>query len=92
MVQDPNSTVLIKHSNEALIAKANETIPKTSPSNRRNTPWFNNECKMAIKLRNATLRKLKENHLISNLNSFKQLRAKARKTIKPDKRSVGKIM
>ena len=37
LVQDPNSTVLIKHFTETFIAIANETIPRTSPSNRRNT-------------------------------------------------------
>ena len=47
-VQDPNSTVLIKHFTETLIAIANETIPKTS--NRCNTPWFNNGCKIVIRL------------------------------------------
>ena len=48
LVQDPNSTVLIKHFTETLIAIANETILKTSPSNRCHTLWFNNECKIAI--------------------------------------------
>ena len=50
LVQDPNSTVLIKHFTETLTAIANETIPNTSPTNRCNTPWFNNECKIAIRL------------------------------------------
>ena len=86
LVQDPNSTVLIKHFTETLIAIVNETIPKTSPSNRRNTPWFNNECKIAIRQRNASLRKLKKEPLTSNLNSFKLLKAKARKTIKQAKK------
>ena len=64
------------------MAIANETIPKTSPSNRHNTPWFNHECKIAIRLRNATLCKFKNKPLTGNLNSFKLLKAKARKTIK----------
>ena len=63
-----------------------QTIPKTSPSNRRNTLWFNNECKIAIRLWNAALHKFKKEPLTSNLNSFKLLRAKARKTIKEAKK------
>ena len=55
LVQDPNSTVLIKHFTETVIAIANETKPKTSPSNRCNSPWFNNECP-----RNAAFHKLKK--------------------------------
>ena len=82
LVQDPNSTALINHFTETLIAIANETLPKTSPSNRRNTPWFNNECKIVIWLENAALRKFKKESFTSNLNPFKLLRAKARKTIK----------
>ena len=86
LVQNPNSTVLIKHFTETLITLANEAIPKTSPSNRHNTPWFNNECKIAIRLQKTTLCKFKKEPLTSNLNSFKLLRAKARKTIKEAKK------
>ena len=86
LVQDPNSTVLINHFTETLIAIANETIPKASHSNRRNKPLFNNECKIAIRIRNAALRKFKKEPLTFNLNSFKLLKAKARKTIKQAKK------
>ena len=86
LVQDPKSIVLIKHFTETLITIANETIPKTPLSNRRNTPWLNNECKIAIRLWNAALRKSKKEPLTSNLNSFKLLRAKTRKTIKQAKK------
>ena len=92
LVKDPNSTILIKHFTEILIAIANETIPKTSPSNRRNTPRFNNEWKIAIGLRNVALHKLKKEPLIKNLNSFKLLRAKAMKQLNKLKRSVYKTM
>ena len=79
LVQDPNCTVLIKHFTETLITIANETIPKSSPSNKHNTPWFNNDCKIAIHEWNAAR--------ACNLNSFKQLKAKARKTIAHAKRT-----
>ena len=68
------------------MAIANETIPKTPLSNRRNTPWFNNECKIAIRLQNAAFLKFKQEPLSSNLNSFKLLSVNARKTIKEAKK------
>ena len=86
LAQDPNSIVLIKHFTEILIAKANEIIPKTSPLNSHNTPWFNNEYKIAIRLWNAALWKFLKEPLTTNLNSFKLLRAKVRKTIKETKK------
>ena len=81
LVQDPNYTVLIKHFPENLIAIANKTIPKNSPSNKHNTPWFNNDCKITIRERNAALSKFKKEPLTRNLNLFKQIKAKGRKTI-----------
>ena len=86
LVQDPNSTVLKKHFTETLVAIANEAIPKTSPSNRPNIPRSNSEYKIAIRQRNAALRKFKKAPFTSNLNSFKLFRAKARKTIKEAKK------
>ena len=87
LVQDPNCTVLIKHFAETLIAIANETIPKNSSSNKHNTPCFNDACKIAIRQQNAALYKFQKEPLTCNLNSFKQLKAKARKTIKQAKRT-----
>ena len=87
LVQDPNCTVLIKHFTETLIAIANKTILKNSTSNKHNTPWFNKDCKIAIREQNAALRKFQKETLACNLNSFKQLKAKARKTIKQAKRT-----
>ena len=72
----------VKHFTQTLIAIKNETIPKTSPLNRRNTPWLSNECKIAIRLRYSSLRKFNKEPSTNNLNSFNMLRAKARKTIK----------
>ena len=86
LIRDPNSTVLIKHFTGTLIIIANETILKTSLSNRRDTSWFNNKCKIAIRKRNAGLRKFKKENLTSNLNPFKLYRVKARKTIKEAKK------
>ena len=33
---------------ETLISIANESIAKTSTSNKHNTPWFNDDCRKAI--------------------------------------------
>ena len=92
LVQDPNCTVLIKHFIETLIAIANKTILKNSPSNKHNTPWFNNDCKIAIREWNAALRKFQKEPLTRNLNSFKQLKVKVRKTIIQAKRTSCKIL
>ena len=92
LVQNPNNTCMIDYFTETLIEIANKTIPKTSPTNKRNTPWFNDECRMVIQQRNAALRKFNKEPSTSNLNTFKLLRAKARKIIKQTKKSVGKIM
>ena len=86
-----NNTSMIDHFTETLIEIASETIPKTSPTNKRSTPWFNDECRVVIQQRNAALRKFNKEPSTSNLNTFKLLRAKARKIIK-QKKSVGKIM
>ena len=48
---------------------------------------FNNDCKIAIHQRNTALYKFHKEPLTCNLNSFKQLKAKARKTIKQAKRT-----
>ena len=55
-------------------------------------PWFNNECKIAIRLQNAALRKFKKEPLTSNLNSFKLSEQRQGKPLKKLKRSAVKIM
>ena len=77
---------MIDHFTETLIEIATKTIPKTSPTNKRNTPWFNDECRVVIQQRNAALRKFNKEPSTSNLNTFKLLRAKARKIIKQTKK------
>ena len=44
-----------------LLNIAEEHIPKTSTSTKYNRPWFNEECKKAVRLRRATLKKIKIN-------------------------------
>ena len=66
---------MIDHFTETFIEIANKTIPKTSPTNKCNTPWFNDEFRMIIQQRNAVLRKFNKEPSTSNLNTFKLLRA-----------------
>ena len=60
-------------------------IPKTSTNYKRNKPWFNDEVKTAIKKRKSALRTFNKNPTKENLIHTKEMRAKARKTIKTAK-------
>ena len=67
---------------------AEKTIPKTSTNPKRfNKPWFNDDCKEAIKARKQVLREFNTNPTQDNLNKFRVFRAKARRTIKESKRT-----
>ena len=70
-----------------LLNIAEEHIPKSSTSTKYNRPWFNEECKKAVRLRKATLKKCKINPTRENLNAYKNSRAKALKIVKNSKRS-----
>ena len=61
-------------------------IPKTSAKSKRNKPWFNEECKRAIRKRRAALKKFNIKPTSANLNDFRNERAKSRKIIKQAKR------
>ena len=50
LIQDPKNTDLTKHFTEILMSITMETIPKTSFSNRHNTPWLYDDCKTAVHL------------------------------------------
>ena len=71
-----------------LLNIAEEHIPKSSTSTKYNRPWFNEECKKAVRLRKATLKKFKINLTRENLNTYKNSQAKARKIIKDSKRNT----
>ena len=79
LLKDPNIIDQTKHFTETLISIANETIVKTSASNKHSTPWFNDDCRRAIRLRMAALRKFNKEPTTNNFNAFKLLRAKTRK-------------
>ena len=72
---------------DTLIEIANETIPKShiSKNNLPKVPWFIDACKQAIKERKKAERNLFRNPTAENLLAFKQLKAKARYSIKTQK-------
>ena len=83
-----NNEENILYFTNTLLNIAEEHIPKSSTSTKYNRPWFNKECKKAVRLRKATFKKFKINPTRENLNTYKNSRAKARKIIKDYKRST----
>ena len=71
---------------QTLISIAKEYIAKISTSNNNKTPWFNDDCRKAIHLRKAALRKFYKQQTTTNLNDFKLLRANTQKLIKEAKK------
>ena len=64
----------------------NKSIPKTSTNPKKSKPWYNDECKDAIKQRKQALSKFCRYPTKENLNNVKNFKAKARRTIKASKR------
>ena len=63
---------------ETLIDISNQCIPKSSTNSfKKKKPWFNDECKEAIKKRKDSLKRFKQYPTKTNLNACKILRAKA---------------
>ena len=57
-------------------------IPKTSTNPKKSNPWYNDDCKEAIKERKQALSKFCKFPTSDNLNHYRIFRAKARRTIK----------
>ena len=89
-----NSTDLIADFTSSLINISNKCIPKTSttppPPKKKSNPWYNEDCKEAIKQRKHALSRFCKNPTKENLNNVKIHRAKARRTIKDLKRNSWK--
>ena len=58
----------------------------TSTNPTKGNPWYNDDCKEAIKQRKQALSKFKRSPNTNNFNDIKVFRAKARRTIKISKR------
>ena len=69
-----------------LINIASDCIPKTSTIPRIKKPWFTENCKDSIKKRKKAEKYFKLHPSPANLNIYKQIQAKARRTIKNEKR------
>ncbi|MCG8430697.1 MAG: endonuclease/exonuclease/phosphatase family protein [Candidatus Omnitrophica bacterium] len=76
----------IEQFQDTLLEIAEEVIPKTSTLPRKDKPWFNNQCRLAIQAREAAFKELNKNPTYANLIRFKQERAKTRRTIREQKR------
>ena len=78
-----NSTDPILKFSETVISIADETIPKTSTNPKHpGKPWFNDECKDAIKYRKKAERRFGKHATSDNLGNFRIFRAKARRTLR----------
>ncbi|KAG1655164.1 RNA-directed DNA polymerase from mobile element jockey [Nymphon striatum] len=70
-----------------LLEVAEISIPKTSQYPKRfNKPWFNKDCKNAVRERKRLLRKFSLRPTSDNLSSYRQAAAAARRTIRQAKR------
>ena len=70
----------------SLIEISKECIPQTSTNPTKSNPWYNDDCKEAIKQRKQALFKFKRSPNTNNFNDIKVFRARARRTIKISKR------
>ena len=71
-----------------LYSAAEKSIPRTSTNPKQpNKPWFNDDCKKAMAERKSVLRQFNLRPTQDNLSKFKIARAKARRTIKRNKRA-----
>ena len=70
----------------SLIDISEKCIQKTSTNPKKSNPWYNDDCKEAIKQRKETLFRFCKFPTKDNLNTYRVFRAKARRTIKSSKR------
>ncbi|MES9951106.1 MAG: reverse transcriptase domain-containing protein [Candidatus Thiodiazotropha sp.] len=70
----------------SLIEISDKCIPKTSTIKSKSRPWYNDDCKEAIRQRKQALSKFCKSPTKEKLNDIKVFRAKARRTIKASKR------
>ena len=85
-----NSTDLVADFTSSLTDISNRCIPKTSTNPKKSNPWYNDDCKNAIRQRKHALAKFCKFPTKENLNKVKIQRAKARRTIKSSKRNTWK--
>ena len=92
---DTRITSNITHNNDPILeftsilySIAEECIPKSSCNPKHQPkPWYNDECKEAIKKRKSALRRFKNHPNSENLENVRIFRAKARRSIKSAKKT-----
>ena len=78
-----NSSISVEDFSGKLIDIAANTIPTSKPSVRkRNTIWYNDECKEARSTRKKALQKVISSPTDDNIQCYKIIWAKTRKTMK----------
>ena len=75
-----------------LLEIAESTIPKSSNSSKPRKPWFDDDCKQAIKDRKRAERSFRRSLSHSKLSSFRIYRAKARPPSKVKRENLGKSL
>ena len=85
-----NSTDPVSDFTSSLIDISDKCIPKTSINPKKNNPWYNDDCKEAIRQRKHALSKFCKYPTKENLKDVKVNTAKARRTIKSAKRKTWK--
>ena len=85
-----NSSDLVTDFTSSLMKISDKCIPKTSTNPKKSNPWYNNDCKNAVKQRKQALSKFCKYPTEANLKNVKIQRAKARRTIKSAKRNTWK--
>jgi len=82
-----NSDITVEDFSKKLVDIAIYTIPRSKPSVRkRNTIWFNDQCKEARSNRKKAWQKVKSNPTDDNIQRYKIIRAKTRRAIKTARR------
>ena len=76
----------------SLIEISKECIPQTSTNPTKSNPWYNDDCKEAIKQRKQALSKFKRSPNTNNFNDIKVFKAKACRTINFRSVSNGELM
>ena len=70
----------------AMLEAADVSVPKKNGRSKYNCPWWNDDCKEALRLRDRALNRFRRSHLTAHLMDYKAAKAKARRTIRKAKR------
>ena len=82
-----NVDELVDHLNTFIISAAKESIPISEGTNGKiPVPWWNDECRDALRQRNTAERAMKRNLTVANKIAYKRNRANCRKTFNKAKK------